>query len=83
MRAMIKPLTARALLCCAALTMTTAAACSGPEAKPDKPPGEQLDLDGPTAEQLQKAPCANPRWLAPPPGMPQTETPKPAEDTTK
>lgn len=79
---MIKPLpTTRALLCAAAFTLF--AACGGPEAKPDKPPSEQLDLDGPTAEQLQKAPCANPRWLAPPPGMPQTETSKPPESTAK
>lgn len=58
-------------------------ACGGGDAKPDKPPTEQLDLDGPTAEQLKKTPCANPRWLAPPPGMPQAETSKPAEDTAK
>ena len=58
-----------ALMFVAAMAIAALTGCSGPAAKPDPSPQEALDLDGPSAEQLERAPCANPRWLKPPPGM--------------
>lgn len=60
----------RPLIALAALSFSALAACSGPDQKPDAKLQEPLNLDGPTAEQLKQTPCANPRWMAAPAGMP-------------